>query len=236
MATTLVRIAEERGWNALKATGTDSFKREVWLEATSRGVMVTGYKPTVKDQAELQHRAKTFEDRNIIEPTKAVAVAAATKFVDAKIDDSETKKAVMDKFRTAIAATPVADIKETQLKTQEGVIVAIGAAPWRFKKGEPPDNYYVKLKDRDGNEHMVWGKQLQPAAAEAKAGVGDYVRIARTGETPVEVLANKRDKQTQEIIGQEKIVADRHEFKIDVLERHIEQKTRVQSHSRSVHV
>ena len=57
VADTLVRIAETRGWESIRATGTAAFCREVWLAGTLRQIHVNGYSPTEADRAELATRA-----------------------------------------------------------------------------------------------------------------------------------------------------------------------------------
>ena len=54
VADTMVKIALARGWDEIKVTGSESFKREVWLEAASKGMHVKGYQPTDVDRARLE--------------------------------------------------------------------------------------------------------------------------------------------------------------------------------------
>ena len=53
---TMILIAEARGWNEIKVEGSDSFKREVWIEANSKGMHVKGYIPQEQDKVELRKR------------------------------------------------------------------------------------------------------------------------------------------------------------------------------------
>lgn len=64
----LVQIAEARGWGEIKASGTERFRREVWLEAASRGMSVKGYKPTEHDKAELATRLNGTKVNAIASP------------------------------------------------------------------------------------------------------------------------------------------------------------------------
>jgi hypothetical protein len=57
IAESMVRIAEARGWDEIKVSGSETFRREVWLEAASRGMQVKGYSPTEQDKAQLAKRA-----------------------------------------------------------------------------------------------------------------------------------------------------------------------------------
>ena len=53
VADTMVKIALARGWDEIKVTGSETFKREVWLEAASKGMSVKGYEPNDVDKARL---------------------------------------------------------------------------------------------------------------------------------------------------------------------------------------
>ncbi|MBL0726115.1 LPD7 domain-containing protein [Piscinibacter sp. HJYY11] len=70
VARSMVDVAEARGWRALRASGTEDFRRMVWLEAASRGLQTMGYEPMPSDWALLR---KTSEGRNInrVEPAQA---------------------------------------------------------------------------------------------------------------------------------------------------------------------
>lgn len=58
VAESMVRIAEARGWDEIKVSGTETFRKEVWIEAASRGMQVKGYIPTEQDKAELANRTR----------------------------------------------------------------------------------------------------------------------------------------------------------------------------------
>ncbi|MBS1943307.1 MAG: hypothetical protein JST38_20790 [Bacteroidetes bacterium] len=54
VADSMVRIAQARGWNEIRVTGSENFKREVWMEAAARGMHVRGYDPNDADKARLE--------------------------------------------------------------------------------------------------------------------------------------------------------------------------------------
>jgi hypothetical protein len=66
IAESMVRIAEARGWDEIKVSGSETFRREAWLEAATRGMHVKGYTPTEQDKAELAKRvpANKIEKEN----------------------------------------------------------------------------------------------------------------------------------------------------------------------------
>jgi len=69
VAANLVKIAESRGWDEIKVSGSETFRKEVWAEAASRGMQVKGYTPTEQDKASLAARMQA-QAANKVEPVK----------------------------------------------------------------------------------------------------------------------------------------------------------------------
>lgn len=69
IAESMVRIAEARGWDEIKVTGSETFRREVWLEAAARGMHVKGYTPNEQDKATLAKRAGEAEVNRVEKET-----------------------------------------------------------------------------------------------------------------------------------------------------------------------
>ncbi len=65
IAESMVRIAEARGWDEIKVSGSETFRKEVWLEAASRGMHVKGYSPSEQDKAELAKRMSQTEANKV---------------------------------------------------------------------------------------------------------------------------------------------------------------------------
>ncbi|CAN7656162.1 hypothetical protein LJR129_005134 [Acidovorax sp. LjRoot129] len=70
VAESMVRIAEARGWDEIRVTGTESFKREVWFKAAAQGMHVRGYTPNDTDLAKLE--AIKREDFRAREKTNSI--------------------------------------------------------------------------------------------------------------------------------------------------------------------
>lgn len=70
IAESMVRIAEARGWDEIKVSGSETFRKEVWLEAASRGMHVKGYSPSEQDKAELGKRVSESEANKIEKDNK----------------------------------------------------------------------------------------------------------------------------------------------------------------------
>ena len=54
VASAMAQMAEAKGWSTVKVSGTMEFKRQLWLEASARGMKVQGYTPKDADLAALQ--------------------------------------------------------------------------------------------------------------------------------------------------------------------------------------
>lgn len=66
----MLDLAESRGWDRIKLSGSTEFKREAWIQALARGIEVDGYKPTQTDRQEAGRRveATTPTERSCAEP------------------------------------------------------------------------------------------------------------------------------------------------------------------------
>jgi hypothetical protein len=62
IAEVMVTIARARGWDEIKVTGSETFCREVWLEAAAHGMHVKGYRPSAVDMAALAQRTMHREE------------------------------------------------------------------------------------------------------------------------------------------------------------------------------
>jgi hypothetical protein len=66
----LVAIAQHRNWDRIHVTGSEEFRRSVWIEASQKGLEVRGYKPNDRDLQELDRR-RGGTSRNTIAPMAA---------------------------------------------------------------------------------------------------------------------------------------------------------------------
>lgn len=65
IAEVMVSIARARGWDEIKVTGSETFRREVWLEAVAHGMHVKGYRPSDVDKAALAQRTTHGEGQQV---------------------------------------------------------------------------------------------------------------------------------------------------------------------------
>lgn len=61
----LLKIAAHRGWSRIKVHGDETFRREVWIQARTKGLEVSGYEPRDRDRqaAGLPREADATRDR-----------------------------------------------------------------------------------------------------------------------------------------------------------------------------
>jgi len=46
----MLKVARHRGWTRLKVEGEEAFRRDVWIQARSQGLEVSGYRPRDRDR------------------------------------------------------------------------------------------------------------------------------------------------------------------------------------------
>jgi hypothetical protein len=67
VARSMVDLAQAKGWSSIKLSGHDDFKREAWLQASMKGIEVTGYKPKDVDMARLDELKAAHTKENRVE-------------------------------------------------------------------------------------------------------------------------------------------------------------------------
>lgn len=72
----MLDLAQSRSWQTIKLRGTDTFKREAWVQAEVRGIVTEGYRPTTTDMQEAERRKLAATP--VAQPAKAPAAKATT--------------------------------------------------------------------------------------------------------------------------------------------------------------
>lgn len=165
IAQTMVLIAEARGWDEIKVSGTESFRKEVWREAASRGMHVKGYTPTEQDKAALDKQISTSE-ANKVEPDNKPFRAREN--ANEQINEDKPNK------------NPFSEI------------VDHGAAKY-LHENKNDNSYYVTTRDEQGAEKTSWGVDLKRAMSESGAKIGDKVLVTNEGPTKVPLKVPVRD-------------------------------------------
>lgn len=149
----IVAIAQARGWEKVKITGTLEFRRTLWQEATKRGIDVEGYKP---DKLELR-RSRKPETRERADAAK-----------DAVVPDPR------EPARPSVA--PPAR------RIVEGELLAHGAAPYRFDAAQRL-SYYATLNTDAGERTVWGSDlERALTESRSQVRIGDRI-VLREGES-----------------------------------------------------
>jgi hypothetical protein len=125
IAESMVRIAEARGWDEIKVSGSETFRKEVWLEAASRGMHIKGYSPTEQDKVELANRVSKSETNKIEKENKPF-----------RAREKEAEEAKPDNQNKRIAETFVNQSATDAVKTYPELAGALAAVAAMEKKAE----------------------------------------------------------------------------------------------------
>ena len=210
IVSSMIDLAETRGWSSLKLTGTDEFRREAWLQANLRDFEVSGYQPSKVDKARLaelrQERASGKAPNTMSEQTRGPNGAYWKANFDPLPEEGQAEQRVsltdkQDQFVRALEASmrhrgdspaaiekarEIAVEKLTSERVHVGTLVEVGTAPYMDKRGEKP-SHFVTLRDEKGDTSKVWGVDLPRALEASRAEPGQKVAVVYRGQRPVEV-------------------------------------------------
>lgn len=184
----MVRIAEARGWDEIKVSGSETFRREAWLEAATRGLRVKGYFPDEQDKAALAARSRNLATNTI---------QRNGSFRGRENNNKELATA-------------------SERAQDAPFLVAHGAAKY-LHDDKNTDSYYLTTRGQDGAEKTLWGVDLQRAITESGAKIGDQIRVENEGKKLVSVTVPIRNKQG-EVTGEQRINTHRNTWNIKMAE------------------
>lgn len=123
IARSMVELAQAKGWSTIKLKGTDEFKREVWLQASLKGMDVQGYKPLDVDLARLEDMKKEAGHTNVkglntIENARERSAAYGTPGHDGWERHTPSKEAV---DKAAVVDESVRTLSKRQLTALETI-------------------------------------------------------------------------------------------------------------------
>ena len=153
----MVDIAEHRGWQAIQVRGTEDFKREVWLEAQSRGLEVRGFRPNQRDFQELERRSEA-RDKGSLGP------APLRERTDERSGPSPAQPGDRVDYDAGV----------------RGRLLEIGRAPFRGRQGAAPAPF-LRIQPAEGKPVQIWGVTLPAAISRSGAKVGDEITLRREG-------------------------------------------------------
>jgi Large polyvalent protein-associated domain 7 len=103
VARSMVSLAESKGWSSIKLSGHENFKREAWLQASMKGIEVTGFTPKEVDLARLDEMRAAEKKENRI--TQGPTLAK-----DKAVDTNPTTKDSKDANRSLSMANQIAEV------------------------------------------------------------------------------------------------------------------------------
>jgi putative DNA primase/helicase len=223
----MVDLAEAKGWTSINLKGADEFKREVWLQASLKGMEVTGFKPQSVDLARLNDLRSEI---NI--PRKPLNTIDQAVEREAVVD--EQKQTLSKQQRTAIEALQtilrsrgdsekVVEMASTTAaerfltnRVHVGNIIDHGTAPYD-NNTDNEQSYFVQIQNKDMSEKTVWGVDLKRAVEESNAAIGSDVVLAYQGRQQVTVKVKERDEQGN-MTGTKDIIANRNTWDVKQIE------------------
>ena len=178
-----IAVAQARGWDSIRVTGTERFRQETWRQARLAGLNVRGYRATEVEQA-LLVRTIVQERRNGQSFSGGRSGA-----------ESDTAHSNLASEATSPSTVPREPHVAEEARTYKGRLVDHGEARFKFDR-EADLSYYVKVETKSGVQE-VWGKDFKRAIEDSlsKAKVGDQVTVRHVGERPVTVAARRQDGQ-----------------------------------------
>jgi len=139
VARSMVDVAQARGWQALRVSGHEDFRRLVWLEASVRGVRTLGYEPVPGDREALQ-RLRDARQVNRIEPARQASSGAAAPAEKASARGGGSRKAVLAAIEAVLVAKKVPEKQRAAV-----MAAATEKLAQRIRDGQVPK---VKVYDK----------------------------------------------------------------------------------------
>lgn len=237
VVSSMIDVAETRGWSSLKLTGTDEFRREAWFQASMRDLEVSGYRPSDIDKARLaEARADALLGlprntiaENIKPPSPRTFEAVAE---EGRSEGGLELTPTQDQFMRVMEATmkhrgdsPQAIARARALATERltsdrihmGTLVEVGTAPYQDRKGEKL-SHYVSLRDDTGKTAKVWGVDLPRALDASGAKPGEVIAVAFRGRKPVTVDVPVKD-DAGKTLGTQRQAVERNSWEIVQFDR-----------------
>ena len=175
----MLDVAKAKGWDSIKISGSQEFKRKMWLEAESRGIATKGYKPSPEDLAILENRREERATNNIAEAEKLKQQSAvpesrgiATKTIPQEaVKAADTVQALATQAQQTHTPKP-SDTAKTQYESKLATLPAAQQHKARFYERQAlaamqhmPAEFHEKTRQaiyenqsdliRDGKYHAI---------------------------------------------------------------------------------
>ncbi len=146
----LITIARHRGWSNVHVTGSETFRRAAWLEASRQGLEVRGYRPNERDVQELD-RLKLGKSRNSIAPAAVPSIS-----LESGRDQSQARERPA-RSQPAASGDRNERAAQSQLRIIEAVVrTALFDNPEAISR-------VMKVANAKLESHIRQGHQIRPA-------------------------------------------------------------------------
>lgn len=139
VARSMVDVAQARNWKGLRVSGSEDFRRLVWLEASVRGVKSIGYEPNPAD-LDVLRREQQARQSNRIEPTPGPSAGAGAGSAEKSSVRGGGRKAVVVAIEAILVAKRVPEAQRNAV-----LAAATEKLAQRTRAGQEPK---VKVYDK----------------------------------------------------------------------------------------
>jgi Large polyvalent protein-associated domain 7 len=183
----LIAIAEARGWKEITVTGSERFRKEAWVAASTLGLKVRGYTPTEFERAHLARRLAREGAAGVAEPPHS----GTPRSTDGRHSEPDRPKG------------PIT-----------GRLIDHGVAAYRHDPHEPI-SYFVKIETAQG-EREIWGVDLKRALQESltQPKIGDEIGLRAVRRDTVTVREIERDSEGK-VVGQKPLGVHRNRWIVE---------------------
>ena len=201
-AKAIVALATSKGWKLLQVKGSETFKRNAWLEGSVKGFNVYGYAPSPLDLVMLRERlqvaladkqaAPTHTLKADPKPSSGLPGQRTVGITSA----SAKSNGVLAQINKALLSLGITDPKALSITAQSlsaavmsprsyvGDLVRFGHARYNFDESAS-HSFFITVRTASG-EKTVWGVDLPRALEQYPTQIGDKVIVAFQGAKPVQ--------------------------------------------------
>lgn len=186
-----VAIAQHRGWERIHVTGTEAFRRSVWLEAAQKGLEVRGYKPNDRDLQELD-RLRSDASKNTIAPMIGRDAADARQATPARSSNDPGAPGRQSGGRADERSLPNDRAVDSQLRVMEAVI--------RRTLFDNPEavGRVMTVARAQLDAHVAAGRTIRPAIVRDTSASMQRGAEPATGQSRVAPVRQGRDHKPPE--------------------------------------
>jgi len=139
VARSMIDVAQVRNWKGLRVSGSEDFRRMVWIEASVRGFKAIGYEPNPAN-LDVLWREQQARQTHRIEPTLDSAGGAASTSAETSSTRGGPRKAVIAAIEAVLVAKGVPQAKRSAV-----LAAATEKLTQRASRGQAPR---VKVYDK----------------------------------------------------------------------------------------